>query len=241
MLTALIASLLPAWAADPELTWTITAGGAPLGTRTAKVKILPGETGTRRVIESYTELSGMVGPIRVAWRQRLTAHVDGGNPASFHSVVDDSGQTSEIQGRWTPAGWVVSTNTAGRSRSVDHPPSAIDLSTADLMDPERRVGFTRERAKILSAITGEVMDGPVSRLGPKELTIAGTAVPVDGIAWTSPEGRSEFWFSPEGYLVKYDTQAMGLTLSGVLTAPPPGGVDDFPVAAGRPTVEILPL
>jgi hypothetical protein len=243
MLTFLLgAALASTPSSEPELTWQISAGGANLGTRTVKVKTLPGDQGSRRVIESWTQLDGMVGPIRVAWRQRLTAHADGTSPASFHSVIDDNGAASEIQGRWTPSGWVVTSNVGGRVRSVDHPVGGIDLSTADLMDPERRVGMgSKERVRLLTDITGEVLEGPTQRLGASEVTIAGTAVPVDGVAWTSPEGRSEFWFSAEGWLVKYETQAMGLTLKGVLTAPPPGGIDDFPVAAGRPTVEIIPL
>lgn len=242
MLTALIATAFAQSAPEPELTWQISAGGAVLGTRTAKVRTVPGAQGSRRVIESYTQLSGMVGPIQINWRQRLTAHVDGGAPASFHSVVDEGGSASEIQGRWTPSGWVVTTNLGGRTRSVDYPIHAIDLSSADLMDPERRANvFARERVKMLLDVSGEVLDGRTERLGPSEVTIGSTPVPVEGWAWTSPEGRSEFWFSADGWLVKYETQAMGLTLKGALTAPPPGGVDDFPVATGRPKVEIIPL
>ncbi|MEZ4321508.1 MAG: DUF6134 family protein [Myxococcota bacterium] len=242
MLTLILAQAL---AANPEssLTWELSAGGTPLGTRTVTVKILPGDHGTHRVVEAFTELSGNIGPIGIQFRQRLTAHAEGTAPASFHSVMDEGGRASEIQGRWTPSGWVVSTNLAGRSRSADYPPSRIDLSTADLMDPESRVALANqgETVRILSDITGEVQTGPLEKLGPSEVKIAGTPIPVEGYAWTSPEGRSVFYYSAEGYLVKYQTHVMGVGMQGVLKSAPPGGIDDFAVGIGRPKVEILPL
>jgi len=242
MLTLVLANAL---AAQPEstLTWDLSAQGTTLGTRSVTVRILPGDRGTRRVIEAFTELSGALGPITVQFRQRLTAHAEGNTPASFHSVIDDNGSSSEIQGRWTPSGWIVSTNLGGRARSAEHAPNRVDLSTADLMDPESRVSLPSQTGtvRLLSDITGEVLTGPLEPLGASDVTVAGTKVPVQGYAWTSPEGRSTFFYSAEGYLVKYETQVMGIGLQGVLQKPPPGGVDDFPVAVGRPTVEVIPL
>lgn len=240
MLTLFLANAL---AADPTLTWELSAGGTPVGTRTVTVKVLPGDHGTHRVIEAFTELAGTLGPIRIQFRQRLTAHAEGNAPASFHSVIDDNGTASEIQGRWTPSGWVVSTNLSGRARSAEYPANRIDLSTADLMDPESRVALANQSGdvRLLSDVTGEVLTGPVEKLGPSEVKVGATSVPVEGYAWTSPEGRSTFYYSPEGFLVKYQTQVMGITMQGVLREPPPGGIDDFPVAVGRPVVEALPL
>jgi len=237
--------LTAALAAPPEstLTWDLSVGGAPVGTRTVTVRVLPGANGTRRIIEAFTEINGRVGPIDLSFRQRLTGNAEGGSPASFHSVIDDNGSASEVQGRWTPGGWIVSTNLGGRARSADYPISRIDLSTVDLMDPESRVGFgsQRETVRMLSAITGEVQTGPVASLGSSEVLVNGTPVPVEGFSWTSPEGKANFYFSTEGYLVKYETHVMGIALNGILRKAPPGGIDDFPVAVGRPSVEVLPL
>ena len=252
-LFGLVTASLPqtAAAAAPEstLVWDLTAQNAPVGTRTVTVKVLPGDQGTHRVIEAFTDISGTIGPIRIRFQQRMTAHAEGNAPASFHSVLDENGTPSEIQGRWTPSGWFVSTNVAGRARNVDFPPSRIDLSTADLMDPESRVSpgqLAPEQGqsatvRVLSAITGTVETGPLERLGPSEVTIDGTAIPVEGYSWTGSQGVSRFYYSSEGHLVKYQTTVQGIDIQGVLQDPPPGGIDDFPVAIGRPDVETLPL
>lgn len=238
----LLTSVVLAAPVEPELTWELSIKGQPVGTRTVKVKIVPADFGTRRVIESFTSVSGKIGPIPVDFRQRMTAHAIGGDPASFHSVVDQAGDASEIQGRFAPAGWTVSTNIGGRLRTSDYPPSRIDLSTADLLDPESRVGLGRTGSvRLLIAETGEVLEGSVEKLGSKELTIAGQKVDVDGYSWTSPEGRSAFWFSPEGYLVQYEMASFGVPIEGVLTEPPPAGIDDFPVRVGSAEVERIPL
>jgi hypothetical protein len=254
VLAALVSVTLPgdAAAAGPEttLTWDLTAGNAPVGTRTVTVKVLPGDQGTHRVIEAFTDLAGTVGPIRIRFQQRMTAHAEGSAPASFHSVIDENGTPSEIQGRWTPSGWFVSTNVAGRARNVDFPPSRIDLSTADLMDPESRVAPSQlapaesgssVTVRVLSAITGTVETGPLERLGPSDVTIDGTRIPVEGYSWAGPQGVSRFYYSAEGYLVQYQTTVQGIEVRGILQDPPPGGIDDFPVAIGRPDVETLPL
>jgi hypothetical protein len=227
---------------EPELTWTLSVNGRAVGTRTVKVRIVPGDHGTRRIMESYTQASGTFGPVALDYKQRMTAHAEGGEPASFHSVVELDGQASEIQGRFSPAGWTVTTNVGGRLRTSDFSPGRIDLSTADLLDPESRIGLSRAGSiRLLSAETGEVLEGAVGRLGASEVTVAGKPVAVEGYTWASPEGTSSFWFSPEGYLVKYVILNFGVPIEGVLTAPPPAGIDDFPVRVQPPEVERIPL
>lgn len=240
MIFALLASALAAPSAD--LRWNLSVGGQPIGTREVKVKIFPGDEGTRRILESWTQIDGRLGPINVAYRQRLTAHAEGAQPASFHSVIDNNGEATEIQGRWTPSGWSVNTNVDGRVRSADYGIGRVDLSTADLFDPLSRVGLEgRSSARVLSAITGDVLDGAVTSLGSRDLKIGGRSVAVEGWTWASPEGKSDFYYSGEGYLVKFRMVLLGVEVEGVLDQVPPGGIDDFPVSVGRPTVEILPL
>lgn len=227
-------------AAEQTLVWDLSVKGQPVGTRQLTVRTIGEDQG--RILESFTDLSGQVGPMRVRWRQRLTAHVDGREPASFTSVVDQNGTALEIQGRWTPETWYVTTTTNGRSRTTEMPLARIDLSTADLLDPLTRYPLSHYgEAAILSSESGEVLSGPIEKLGVSEISIAGTPVQVTGYAWTSTKGRSEFQYSADGFLVKYRTQLFGIDLEAVLREPPPGGSDDFPVAARGPQVEVLDL
>lgn len=239
----MILALLTAIAAPTtDLAWNLSVAGQPVGTRTLKVKVLPGDEGTRRILEAWTQVDGSFGPMQVKFRQRLTAHAQGGQPASFHSVVDENGDAIEVQGRWSAAGWTVTTNLGRGARTAEFSLQSIDLSTPDLIDPLSSVGLQgRSSARVLSAISGDVLEGSVTSLGARDLMVQGTKVPVVGWSWASPEGKSDFFYSTEGYLVKFRMILMGVEVEGMLTQPPPGGVDDFPVASGRPDVEKLPL
>jgi hypothetical protein len=223
-------------AAEQKLVWELSVKGQAVGTRELTVRTI-GDDGSR-ILESFTDLSGQVGPMRVRWRQRLTAHATAREPASFTSVVDQNGTALEIQGRWTPDTWYVTTTTNGRARTTEMPLSRIDFSTADLLDPQTRFPLSHyDSAMILSSEAGEVLTGPIEKLGVSEVVVAGTPVQVTGYAWTSTKGRSEFLYSADGFLVKYRTQLFGIDLEAVLRDPPPGGSDDFPVAARGPQVD----
>ncbi len=225
-----------------QVSWKLSVNGAPIGHRDVTVKYVHGDPGTRRIVESWTELDGAIGPVRLKYRQRMTATAEGRDPASFQSVIEENGRGREVQVRWTPAGWLVTTVADGRSRTVTVDPARIDLSTADLFDPDSRIGFgSREGARILSAETGEILQGPVVDLGDAVVQVATDTVPVHGWAWDAADGRSTFWYSAEGFLVKYELQLLGFAVTAVLSAPPPGGIDDFPVGLGRVAVEELPL
>src|SRR5687768_4511245 len=84
-----------------QLVWDLAVQGQKVGTRTLTIKYAKADVGFERTIESYTEVAGSVGPVRVNWRQRMTAHAAGRDPASFTSTVDQNGRAMEIQGRWT--------------------------------------------------------------------------------------------------------------------------------------------
>src|SRR5687768_15252506 len=244
MVTLLLAQAALGAPLEQKLVWDLSVKGAPVGKRNLTIRYLESDSGgTMRMLESYTEINGSLGPMKVRWVQRMTASIDPREPASFTSVVDQNGTVLQVQGRWTPANWVVITSTAaGRPRETTMPLSRIDLSTADLMDPYSRLPLSYfDQARILSAETGEVLVGPIEKLGVSELTIGGQPIQVTGYAWTSSEGRSAFYYSADGFLVKYETQLVGIDLEAVLHDPPPGGVDDFPVAVGRPKIEELDL
>jgi hypothetical protein len=227
---------------EHKLVWDLSVRGQAVGSRELTVRYLESDGGTNRILESYTDLNGAVGPLKVRWRQRMTAHVDAREPADFHSVIDQGGTVLEVQGRWTPAAWHVTTTSNGRSRTSDLPIGRIDLSSADLMDPYTMLPLSHfSEARVLSAESGEVLVGPVEVLGVSEIRVKNTPIQVSGYAWTSPQGRSEFYYSADGFLVRYRTQLLGVELEALLREPPPGGVDDFPVATGKAPVEMLNL
>jgi len=243
MLVVLIA--LSAQAADLQhsLVYDLSVSGSVVGTRKLTIKYVPDDQGTRRILESFTDIDGQVGPIRARFRQRMTAHIGPREPASFHSVVEENGRLMEIQGRWTPSAWMLTTTADRRSRSVDLPLNRVHLSTADLMDPYSQFGLDHlsGEARVLSAESGDVLQGPLEALGVEEIQIDNLPVQVTGYEWTSPQGTQSFWYSSDGFLVKFQTQLLGVTLDAILQDPPPGGVDDFPVAAGGAQVERVDL
>lgn len=246
MWLVLFAWLGVAEAAEMEhrLVWDVTVGGRPVGTRELTVKYQSDGNGLgmRRILETYTEIDASVGPAVVRFRQRMTAHASGRAPASFHSVVQQDGTVQEIQGRWTPSSWAVTTTLGGRSRTVDLPLGSVDLSTADLLDPDTRFPLAHfDQLDLLSAETGEVLSGRVESLGSRTLRVGGEEVLARGYAWASPQGRSEFWYSADGFLVQFRMPLFGFDVAATLRRPPPGGVDDFPVSVRGAPVEILDL
>lgn len=247
MLTMLVAGLIassPALAGNfsHTLVWDLSVRGTVVGSREVSVRYLESDGGASRILESFTDINGTIGPMKVRWRQRMTAHIDAREPASFHSVIDQDGAILEVQGRWTPAEWQVTTTTGGRSRTTAMPLARIDLSTADLMDPYTTIPISHyKEARILSAETGEVLLGPVQSLGVSEIKVKNLSIQVSGYAWSSPQGRSEFYYSADGFLVRYRTQLLGAEIEATLRDAPPGGVDDFPVAAARPSVDAQDL
>ncbi len=231
---------LASFAADTshQLVWNLAVKGQQVGTRTVTVKIVPAPNGSQRIMESFTELHGQVGPMRLDWRQRLTAIAVGTDPAAFTSVIDENGSAREIQGRWTPSHWMVAINGDGRVKETEWPVGKIDLSTSDLMDPDTRFPLAHfQTVRILSAESGDVVTGTVSQLGQSDLTVGGEKIPVTGFQVDSPQGKSVFWYSSEGYLVRYELTMLGIPMSAELSKAPPGGMDDFPVGIGSPKIE----
>jgi len=225
-----------------DLSWELKMAGKPVGKRDITVKYVNHGDGMRRILESWTELEGNVGPIQVAFRQRMTAHTANRIPGSFHSVTDANGLPGEVQARWTPSAWWVTTNVNGHARTVDMPADRIDISTADLMDPATSFNLGRyDKVRILSAETGEIYVGEVGDLGNKDIKVGSKKVRCQGWSWDAPVGRSEFWYNADGFLVTYTMYVAGVEVSGKLVEAPPPGVDDFPVSVGAPTVEVLDL
>lgn len=242
-LCTLSAVVPAAHAADEHtVTYQITVGSNPVGTRTLTVRTEPRDDGPDgRFLEALTTISGSVGPVSLSWRQRLTG-VATDVPASFHAVIDEGGAPREVQASWDPRGWTVTTADTRRSRTDTIDAHRLDLSTVDLMDPGASVSLLRlDEVRILSAETGDIWASEVVRLGHDRIDIAGTPVDVHGVAWSSPQGRSELWYDADGWLVRYTMRVLGYKVQGTLTAPPPRGPDDFAVRLGRTQVDVEAL
>ncbi len=224
------------------LTWDLSIADQSVGRRSLTVKYAPSDHGVRRILETWTEVDGQVGSYRIRFRQRMTGHAEGREPAAFQSVVDENGSAREIQGRWTPSGWLVTNLSDGRARTVEMPLDRIDISTTDILDPGTAWSMSRfETLRILSAETGLVERGLVEPLGMSEIKIGGTPIQVMGFAWDGPQGRSLFYFGTDGYLVRSETPMFGVNVVAQLTRRPPGGPDDFAVPNSVPRIEHLPL
>ncbi len=230
----------PASAEEP-LTWTVTVAGKAVGERTLEV-VEAGRPGrTVRVLDMRTTLDGSVVGQPLDYRQRIDG-VAGRTPASFHAVIVEAGEPRELQAQYSTIGWTITRVDRRQSTTVDADAGRIAMSTVDLFDPGNRTPLGRfETVGMLSAETGDVWEGKVEPLGHRTVTIAGQKVGVDGWSWTTPEGKHEFWYDPQGVLVRYATRVLGIKVEGLLTAPPPPGPDDFPVRAGRADVDIEDL
>lgn len=212
------------------MTWNISYQGKAVGTRTVTVKYLPEELGMRRMLESETRIDGAKAGLPYTWHQRFTATAAGRTPASFTSVVDDNGSGREVQGRLVGGEWLVTLIEAGKSTSWEVSGDQIDLSTADLFDPESFVPLSKfDTARMLSAETGDVWSQAVERLGPSSIAIDGQQIPVEGWAVDPPQGRVAFWYTTDGVLVRYEYRWMGRVLDATLIDPPAPGIDDIPV------------
>jgi hypothetical protein len=237
LLPLLFATALAVAGESHTLTYDVQVGDKVVGSRVTTISAQTIDGEQSRVIESFTDLKAVIGPVSVAYRQRLTAII-GESPASFHAVIEQDGVPSEVQARRTSSGWSVTTVDRGGVRTVDHAAGRVDLSTVDLIDPQTRYAIGRfTHVNLLSAETGDIWDGAVEPLGVSSFEIAGKRVPVEGVAWLSPEGRTEFWYDSEGYLVQYNMRLLGFRVQGRLRAPPPPGPDVFRVGVGRVQVD----
>lgn len=246
----LLLSLLPnpatAAEAPADLAWELTINGKRVGERTLSVRTEALGDVELRTLQSETTVDATLLGLTLNYRQKLTANADIG-PASFISVVDQGGTISEVQGRRSYGGWFLNVTSEGRSRAKDLGLSDVDLSSADLLDPQSRVPLSRfDKAKILFAETGDVQPGTVEPLGPSEVDVAGTPVSVEGYRWTTdPEATAKFaytaYYTADGWLVRFESKVFGQKVAGTLTKAPPMGADDAPVDVFGPSLEAVEL
>lgn len=242
MLLLAIGALAHASGMEHQLTWDIQLDGTTVGSRTLTVKYLAAEEGTmRRILESYAEFDGEPAGQDVSFAHRVTGHA-GKLPSSFHSVVSDNGTARDVQARVLEDAWRVSVSEEGFAKTFDLAPERIDLSTVDLLDPATTVPISRyESARVLSAETAEIWEGEVTRMGPSELVISGEKVHCEEYMWEPPQGRASFYYTADGFLVKYEMKLAGVDVMAILKEPPPEGVDDAPVPIAPGEIREVPL
>ena len=226
---------------EQELVWGVTVGGKPAGEHTLKIKYIPSADGSvKRILESYAEYVGATAP-PIAMKRRVTGHA-GLEPATLHSVLNDNGEAREIQAAIDEGNWRITLTEEGKSTEYELAFSRVDMSDLDLFDPASAVPLGRYHlAKILSIETGDVMEGEVVRMGNSELDIGGVKVLVDEYIWSAPSVKWSLFYTPDGFLVRYERSKEGVDIIGQLLKPPPQGLDEAPVLRGGAKIDEVDL
>jgi hypothetical protein len=224
--------------------WGLAVDGQPVGTREVTVRTKSFGDEQVRFVESYTDLRLTDDDRKtkdVVFRQRLTANSQDGRPASFTSVTETADGVVELQARCSGSKWELVWTRDGLTKTLDIGASEVDLSTADLFDPEadRKISELTQ-AKVLVDFAGRTARGPVTPLGPSDLSIGGEILTVEGFEWGSDLGVMRFFYAANGFLVRYELPLAGARVTATMLGAAPRPLDDFEVP--RPgTVEAQEL
>lgn len=224
LLPLFLVPILPAAAADaPEaqvwsqaITYDLTIGGQRVGQRDVTIRHIPPDDIVpyeSRIIESYQQVQAQVAGRRIEHTSRITARASE-DSSNFVASIDENGTVREVQGRQLSDGrWTVVEVSRGSQKTWDYRRTEVNLSTMDFLDPERhRLLSDDATAGVLVAESGQVLTGSVTDLGEDALTIAGTTVPVQRLAWTPEAGKVELSWTLDGWLVAYEIGFMGQAL-----------------------------
>ncbi|MBN1337328.1 MAG: hypothetical protein JXB39_15325 [Deltaproteobacteria bacterium] len=213
----------PALAAELQpLAYTILSDDQPVGRRDVGIRYLPQERGEVRILESWTSLELVAGGARLSFEQRLGARF--GGDRGFASSTRANGVLREVQARLGVDGaWCVTVTSGGEANTWILAGDAVDLTSAELNDRERALPLLAriDTLRLLSAETGQVLDGPVTALEPDTIEIGGRPVPVQRFRWTPPEGAMVLAFDDEGTLLAYDWEALGRRVGARAGSLPP--------------------
>ncbi len=239
------ASALDQGVTELGLIWMLSVDGEPAGTREVRVHY-EGQSGDRvRIFEAYTEVWGEAKRKKqdppIVYRQRLTANSHEGAPASFHATIDDGGLSREVQARWASGTWRLAVTDAAGTQTSTINPSRLDLSTVDLFDPESSLSLVgRDHARVLDAVDGTIVEGPVISLGASEIEVGGEPLWVDGWEWRPPQGTWRLFYALNGFVVRFEGPVGGRVVDAKLIGGAPRAIDEFGVPA-PPQVEELDL
>jgi hypothetical protein len=210
-----------AWAEKRSLSYELFAADKPAGTRTADLNYLPGDQGEVVTFESFTDVTLRVGRKAHHYKQRLGARFGGAR--SFSSSVSDNGQAREVQGQIDTSGnWDVTVVEGRSSHQANLPGSRVDLSYAELFDPDRALQTLAQvrNLRVLLTDTGAVLEGPIESLGSGQETTGNQTVQVHRFRWSTPDGQVLLSYTDDGLLVAYETTLFGRKLSARLVGAP---------------------
>lgn len=240
LVTTAMALLLvapPALAEEQALHYQLLAADRAVGSRDATVKYLPTGSGELRLLEAWTSLLLPLPKGTLRYEQRLGARF--GGDRSFVASMATNGEVREVQARQEADGtWSITVASAAGAYERRLEAKAIDLTSAELFDGERALQTLQaiQQLRILSAETGEVLEGPLEALGPSTIGVGPDEVEILRFRFTPPEGSMTLAYTHEGWLVAYDYGILGLLVGARLEKLPPartfGTVLEGPLTTG---------
>ena len=220
-------TMRPASAEEPRtVAFDLLMNGEVVGFREVTLRYLPPEEGLRenevRITQSWTEIDATIAGWVLTIRNRTTSHASDYS-SSFTSSISVNGDLSEVQGRAIEDGrWSVSEVHNGRLSTRELRRTEVDLSTMDLLDPVRsQLIVNHTDVHLLSAETGEVLNGIVEDLGEQEIQTRDRTVAVHRWGVDTNKGRIELAWDSEGLLLDASMVIRGQTIETRLRELPP--------------------
>jgi hypothetical protein len=185
-----------------------------------KIRFMPSEYGERRFIESWTEFQIQIARTPFVYKQRLSG-LGKSRPMGFSAAMAEGGHLREVQVVSQPEYWQVTHAEYGRTWSMTVPKDSFDATSLTLVDPGAK-GFLDDllRLRVLSAETGQVIEGSLSRKGERPVVLGGKQVMASHYTWQLDSGAIELAYGEGGYLLRYTVSVAGQTLVATLDALP---------------------
>ena len=209
-----------AQAETQELRYTLASNGQEVGHRDLKIRFLPGEYGEKRFIESWTEFQLPIARRSFHYKQRLSG-LSKGRPMGFSASMSEDGHLREVQVVHQPERWMVTHAELGRSWVLPVDSENFDATSITLVDPGS-LGFLNDRTslRVLSAETGQVVEGRLVAKGTQAIQIAGESVDAQHYLWELESGSVALAYNESGYLLRYTLEIAGQELTATLDTLP---------------------
>lgn len=209
-----------AQAETQELRYTLASNGQEVGHRDLKIRFIPSEYGEKRFIESWTEFQLPIARRSFHYKQRLSG-LGKVRPMGFSASMSEDGHLREVQVVNQPERWLVTHAELGRSWVLPVDSEDFDVTSITLVDPGAH-GFLTDRStlRVLSAETGQVVEGRLVNEGSKPIQIAGQSVDAQHYLWDLETGSVTLAYDSGGYLLRYTLQIAGQELTATLDTLP---------------------
>jgi len=231
--------LAEASAETQTLRYTLSYKGEDVGHRDLKIRFIPGAYGEKRFIESWTEFQIELARTPFAYKQRLSGLAKS-RPAGFSASMAEGNHLREVQAVGQPEHWMVTHAEYGRTWSLPVEKNDFDATSLTLVDPGAK-GFLDDllRLRVLSAETGQIIEGGVSNQGQSSVQIGGQQVMAQHYSWRLDSGAIELAYAESGHLLRYTVSVAGQTLVATLdNLPPPRSFEeDMPASLMGGTIE----